>query len=508
MCDEVKKINLNFQQISWIEIPSHEATLQRPQYNNTLIYALHTRWNDYGLVNNYFVYYCQKTTDKPLYMGSLKILKKGLPEGNYIISRDISKLLIENLSEDLISLGDEIYYNSLVNVLPDNCNDILKRMNDIAINEIDLTDFKSSYYWEHSLLRDNDSERMLRIAKDIIGRADYINNYKCKYRFNNVVFDFDYDIKSEFFSRRIYAIIGKNGVGKSTFLKTFLSDYGNKKPDLFEGNIPKYTIPILVSTSMFDSYDLANSDFTFEYRYCGVYDFENKKIKDEKDQIKTLLTECKLINEKSSPFNNLSFQTYSVLSALFSSNIVDTFMYKKTEENVGANYQINLDELENFYKTLSSGEKVLLYCSISIIANIRNDSLILIDEPETHLHPNAIETFLQSIYELVENFKSYAVLVTHSPLIIREMKADSVYILEREGETSNLRKPRRETLGANLTTLTDDIFGTRDIPLRYIKIIKYLKYYQGYSKEAISNFLQSEGYDINLSIRLFINSLD
>ena len=52
------------------------------------------------------------------------------------------------------------------------------------------------------------------------------------------------------------------------------------------------------------------------------------------------------------------------------------------EEKIKVN-QARLVEIVDY---MSSGESSLLFIFCNIVANIRYDSLILFDEPETHLH--------------------------------------------------------------------------------------------------------------------------
>ena len=89
-------------------------------------------------------------------------------------------------------------------------------------------------------------------------------------------------------------------------------------------------------------------------------------------------------------------------------------------------------KFNEIYTILSSGQSIILFMISEIISQIRYDSLILFDEPETHLHPNAISSLLNTIFRLVKRFESFCIIATHSPLIIQEIPARNIFIIERE----------------------------------------------------------------------------
>ena len=68
-----------------------------------------------------------------------------------------------------------------------------------------------------------------------------------------------------------------------------------------------------------------------------------------------------------------------------------------------------------------------------IIANIRYDSLIIFDEPETHLHPNAISQLINSIHSLADQFKSYCIIAPHSPIIVQGILSKNIFVINQAG---------------------------------------------------------------------------
>ena len=166
---------------------------------------------------------------------------------------------------------------------------------------------------------------------------------------------------------------------------------------------------------------------------------------------------------------------------------------------------IDTSKINKLLRTMSSGESTMLYLFMCLEADIRYDSLILLDEPETHLHPDAIAELLNALDDMLEEYQSCCVMVTHSPLLIRELTSDCVYVMERDDKTVILRKPGVETIGSGLNTITDDIFGSRSVQRNYKKRISELA--RDYSYEEIKASLESDDVPLSMGMDVFLRSL-
>lgn len=109
---------------------------------------------------------------------------------------------------------------------------------------------------------------------------------------------------------------------------------------------------------------------------------------------------------------------------------------------------------------LSSGE--LAFVRFAAIASlfIENSSLLLFDEPETHLHPNFISQFVAVLDSLLEQTGSAAIIATHSVYFVREAFQDQVRVL-RSGEDDEIEVivPRLRTFGADVGSISQFVFG-------------------------------------------------
>ena len=191
-----------------------------------------------------------------------------------------------------------------------------------------------------------------------------------------------------------------------------------------------------------------------------------------------------------------------ILDNFLEKEIIEEFIVKDEEFVL----KVDLDGFGKVRKKLSSGQTILLYIITEIFANIRYDSLIIYDEPETHLHPNAISQLINTIYDLVNKFQSYCIIATHSPLIVQEILSKNVYVVEKQGKIASVRKIGKETFGENLTVLTEEIFGNRAIPKQYEIILSNLVD-EGLNYDEIKGKLESDNMSLSLNAILYLKTL-
>ena len=120
-------------------------------------------------------------------------------------------------------------------------------------------------------------------------------------------------------------------------------------------------------------------------------------------------------------------------------------------------------------RALSSGEYAMLRFAVQAVASIEQGSLLLLDEPESHLHPRYITQLMVLLDELLEATRSIAIIATHSSYVVREVPRSQVFVLrvdEREGRTE---RPRLQTLGASVDAISQFVFGDLSIDPRYHK---------------------------------------
>lgn len=136
-------------------------------------------------------------------------------------------------------------------------------------------------------------------------------------------------------------------------------------------------------------------------------------------------------------------------------------------------------------RRLSSGELAMIQFAAQVVASIENGSLLLLDEPETHLHPNFVSQFMDLLQDLLARTRSIAIIATHSAYVLREVPRQRVTVLSRdEGGMILADRPRMQTFGANIDDLSQFVFIDSAVSARF--------------RERLETWGRSEGREIGL----------
>lgn len=116
-------------------------------------------------------------------------------------------------------------------------------------------------------------------------------------------------------------------------------------------------------------------------------------------------------------------------------------------------------ESERKFRRLSSGHQVVLLTITALVAQVEERSLVLLDEPEGHLHPPLLSAFIRALSRILTDRNAFAIVATHSPVILQEVPAKCVHLVQRSGFVTSLRRPSVETFAENVGVLTREVFG-------------------------------------------------
>lgn len=495
---------------------SHEQPNQYPAF----VLVFNHTWNDFN-IKSYFDLFYYVNKDIGHYIGAVKIIHQTefcsaeINNDCYEIGQYISDKF-EILSDEFCSLGQtQTYYDNIKKLFPEAYRSILWALKDCSVFS-QIEEHYRNHKQFHSLIREDKAEQILREEKYIIEGQNIESKYQFSYKFIPEYAQGDFvDIEFEFdnntvLANRLYAVIGKNGVGKTQFITTLPMDIANKEGSKFNSYIPIFSKIIAVSNSYYDHFKIPKKTVSFNYVYCGLSKMEGdqKVILPHKDMQESLVNACKQI-EKHNRIKSLK----NILENILEKDTIEQFFLEESNEedniaflNDEKKLSFQYNNIPSICNIISSGQNVLMYIFCNIIANIRYDSLILFDEPETHLHPNATSTLMTAIYKLIEDYKSYCIVSTHSPLIIREVLGRNVYVMEREDNYPSIRKIGLDSFGENLTVLTEEIFGNKEVAKYYQEKIRYL-INQECSYERIVELLKTGNIPLSLNTTLFIKNI-
>jgi predicted ATPase len=123
------------------------------------------------------------------------------------------------------------------------------------------------------------------------------------------------------------------------------------------------------------------------------------------------------------------------------------------------------------FRELSEGEQQLLTVVGLLRFTKEEESLFLLDEPDTHLNPAWGMEYLETLQRIAETGNDSQILIaTHDPLMIAGMRRQQVLVLERDGETGKIvaEHPEIDPRGMGVSgILKSSMFGLRttlDLP--------------------------------------------
>lgn len=485
-------------------------------------------WNDHGFETTFQLdYYVE---GKYIDIGIINILNF---ENN--VTRHIIPDKFGELTEDYISLGasEEFYENLINNLGKDNAKQILIKLNDISIVGLDNNKKFNidSEGIQKSFFRSTKGRYLYNEVFNKYFLSEGTQDRDYKFIFKSKIYpneneikniEIDFSKNNSKLPNRIFTIVGKNGVGKTRILNQlaeslfdsqkkgfkdrFILDSSYKSED--KGSIPIYNKVIAISFSVFDKF------------YKGSEENYTKKFEEtssEKEQIRFNYEEetkfnnyvyigLHKINDDIFNKEELKMINNKALEKIIRSKKIDFFIQLINESNI-LNYKLdnNLD-YENFFEaTFSSGQNVYLSMICRLLSEIEEGSLVFLDEPELYLHPNAISNLARIYYKILEKFKSYAIMCTHSPILIQEMPSSFVRkIVLLDNNTINYSKPNIETFGANISEITADIFNVLDSESLYKSRIKNWILQDNLSESEVLELFNN---DLSFKAQLYISSL-
>lgn len=119
---------------------------------------------------------------------------------------------------------------------------------------------------------------------------------------------------------------------------------------------------------------------------------------------------------------------------------------------------------------LSSGQRSMFHFALHFLNMAGEGTLLIIDEPETYLHPNLVSDYMMLLYNILERTSSIAIIATHSAYVVREVPTHCVHILERSGSTASITRPYLQTLGANVAEISLAVFGDSTVDAYHRKV--------------------------------------
>jgi len=152
----------------------------------------------------------------------------------------------------------------------------------------------------------------------------------------------------------------------------------------------------------------------------------------------------------------------------FFRDLESTYVSEMIEE-VRIRVKLRKNDGSVIFKELSEGEQQLLTVLGLLKFTAEEESLFLLDEPDTHLNPQWSIKYLEYLQKFVggsdmDQEKSHILLTTHNPIAIAELKKEQIQILTRDTDTLKISAdmPDFDPRGLGFAgILTSEMFGLK-----------------------------------------------
>lgn len=425
------------------------VTSFRAKRDEAGFYLVNDNWNDYGFYTLYKLYY-RDIDSKETEIGFVKIGCKNQEEGSTILPPSF-----ESVPEGYFSLGQEVkFYRRLRRLGDDVRIKCLMALNDLAYNEELYDEVIDEEVFRVSLLRELNKKVVTKQFRRIAHGGTVLTRFNFDYNISsNAALHFEVEPES-LPPTNIHIVIGTNGAGKTTTLKGIIDGY---LEDTLEED---FTNAIFISFSVFDKNGHYESNIVGkEYYYVGVKTEESKTKSQEDLKTEFYSSISRILSKKRHHYLHKMIEILSAdynLHNMGLNKILESFICtpqnKDSVDRCSALFSVIFD-------SLSSGHQIVLLSIAKIVELIVEKTLILIDEPETHLHPPLLSAFIRALSDITVTENAVAILATHSPVVLQEVPKSCVSIIRKYGERINIYRPRFETFGENVSILTEEVFG-------------------------------------------------
>lgn len=435
-------------------------------------YLIRDNWNDWFTYVTMFTLVVVDDRGEHQQAGSVKIGRRGMNDGD--ATPNIPDAF-DALSPEFFSLGqDETYYETL-NLLSEALKArVLDGLRDVALDLDLFAEFEGEEVMGKSLLRDRRAStvrgRLHRLALGDARLTEFHFSYTLpEGQRGSAPPTLTFDVHPESQPpTNVHVLIGRNGVGKTRFMQG-LAQALLQRPNE-DGTVGAVAMTedgyneasfiglVLVSFSAFDDFDLATHG---DDPYWAVQVGLRMTIQTPDGDVAATKSPHHLTRDFVASFDRCRVGLRAA-------------RWRKAVETLGADdlfrdsdvvQLLDLDEdewrpaAERVFSLLSSGHKIVLLTVTLLVQYTDERTLVLLDEPEAHLHPPLLSAFVRSLSDLLVSRNGAAVVATHSPVVLQEVPRSCTWVIRRSGDETRANRPEQETFAENVSDLTREVFG-------------------------------------------------
>ncbi|CAB3762834.1 hypothetical protein B7G54_24305 [Burkholderia puraquae] len=476
------------------------------------VYLKVDHWNDYSFVTMFEVYANDENGQEHI-LPNIKIgfVGQTTEVSTYsTLGKGFSELPLNYFS---VATDVEFYRKLWKDFSPQWRDTFLGKLRDVVKNPTILDIAKDEDVFKISHLRGVSinaiKTQFTRVLNGNVPATDFHFHFLLPASTTFAGFDLEFKVEAGSLpSTNIHAIIGRNGVGKTTLLKNMvkaISGHSNDgaefyaKHSLFSTriNLGKGFFSNLVSVafSAFDPFDLPASDENpadgTPYSYIGLTDYsgDDGAILKSRTQLHEEFIEALKFCLSESPRKQRWRDAISILES--DSNFAEMKLLDLLQYDLGN----DPEPARRIIARMSSGHAITILTVTQLVAKVEEKTLVLIDEPESHLHPPLLSALVRSLSQLLHRQNGVAIIATHSPVVLQEIPKSCVWKLYRERISSEKFRPEIETFGENVGTLTREVFRLEVEKSGFHTLLREAVASGGTYEEILSQFQGNLGFE-------------
>lgn len=437
-------------------------------------YLLEDNWDDWFKFSTLYTLVIYDENGERHSIGGVKIGQFAMAEDQ---RRPNLPKQFDNLDDRFFSLGqDDSYYDAL-NALGSEVRDrVLSALRDVAHDPDLFERALSEKVTGTSLLRSVDRSTVTgqfhRMAQGGARLTSYEFSYIARRRSRRVEpLSLTFTVAPESYPpTNVHVLIGRNGVGKTTLLNDMTraiidQDASTDEVGAFttelDGDL--FTSLVSVTFSAFDPFEpLPNRQDKSQgvrYAYIGL-----KLIGKDKDGKPKPPKNPDALSVDFVGSVMICRQSGKVARWERALNMLQADpIFRDADVSALARADDDSDEVKaaarKIFRNLSSGHKIVLLTITRLVETVEEKTLVLLDEPEAHLHPPLLSAFVRALSDLLINRNGVALIATHSPVVLQEVPTSCVWMVRRTGLRSVAERPELQTFGENVGLLTREVFG-------------------------------------------------
>ncbi|WP_371639767.1 AAA family ATPase [Streptomyces virginiae] len=454
-----------------------QAWSPRPSGTGPQAYLIIDNWDDWFRYSTQYDLVYQDADGVAHQIGQVKIGQFGMGADQ---RRPDLPDAFEELSENFFSLGqDDSYYQNLNSLGVDARDEILQALQDVAREKELFVRALKEDVTGTSLLRSVARTTVEGQFRRLANGGARLSRYKFTYTLpapsrssEGASLAFHVTPKSQP-PTNIHVLIGRNGVGKTHLLNHMARALADDRstPDevgTFElggagGKSGTFANLVSVTFSAFDHFEpissRRNKATGIHYSYIGL-----KRIAGSSEGEARQPKDWRALSREFSVSVKVCLQGARLsrwrraLEMLEADPIFSDARVADLADSAADDAEL-AEKARQLFRNLSSGHKIVLLTVTRLVEAVEERSLVLLDEPEAHLHPPLLSAFTRALSDLLVTRNGVAIIATHSPVVLQEVPRDCAWKLRRSGRTVVVERPGVETFGENVGVLTREIFG-------------------------------------------------